>query len=198
MASEMPVLPLVGSRMVQPGVSRPSFSACSTIQSAGRYLMEPVGLRSSSLAQTRTSAEGERRGSPTIGVRPTESVSDSNRMSPAGYGREHGDRVAVGDLGAEPAEEAHVLVVQVDVDEAAQAVVVDEAVLDAGVAGLQVGDQLVQGGAFGADGLGAVGVVTQDGRNANLDGHRCLSPRSGRRPHRHATPTGVWQFLLRP
>src|SRR5690606_39371013 len=115
MASEMPVLPLVGSRMVQPGVSRPSFSACSTIQSAGRSLMEPVGLRSSSLAQTRTSAEGERRGSPTIGVRPTESVSYSNRMSPAGYGREHGDRVTRGGPGAESADEAHRLVGQVAV-----------------------------------------------------------------------------------
>ena len=38
--------------MVQPGVSRPSASACSTMCRAGRSLTEPVGLRSSSLAQT--------------------------------------------------------------------------------------------------------------------------------------------------
>ena len=31
MAREMPVLPDVGSRIVAPGCSRPSFSACSTM-----------------------------------------------------------------------------------------------------------------------------------------------------------------------
>src|SRR5690606_13904401 len=134
--------------------------------------------------------------SPTSGVWPTESVSDSKRMSPAGDGRQHGDRVAVGDGGVEAAEEAHVLVVEVDVDKPAQAVVVHEAVLDAGVARLQVGDQLVERRALGGHGLGAAGVVTQDGRNANLDGHRCHSPRNGRRPHRHATPAGSKGFLL--
>ncbi len=72
-ASEMPVLPLVGSRMVQPGRSTPSFSACSIIFSAGRSLIEPVGLRSSSLAQSRTSGDGDSLGSPTSGVPPTES-----------------------------------------------------------------------------------------------------------------------------
>ncbi len=77
MASEMPVLPLVGSRMVQPGVSRPSFSACSTMCRAGRSLTEPVGLRSSSFAQMRTSSEGESLGSRTSGVFPTAASGES-------------------------------------------------------------------------------------------------------------------------
>ncbi len=72
MASEMPVLPEVGSRIVQPGRSSPSFSACSIIFSAGRSLIEPVGLRSSSFAQSRTSGVGDSPGSPTSGVPPTE------------------------------------------------------------------------------------------------------------------------------
>ena len=72
MASEMPVLPLVGSRIVAPGVSTPDFSASSIIRSAGRSLIEPVGLRSSSLAQRRTSGDGDIVGSPTRGVCPTE------------------------------------------------------------------------------------------------------------------------------
>jgi hypothetical protein len=81
MANEIPVLPDVGSRIVQPGVSSPSFSARSIIHSAGRSLIEPVGLRSSSFAQSRTSGEGDNRGRPTSGVRPSESSSESKRIS---------------------------------------------------------------------------------------------------------------------
>ena len=77
MASEMPVLPDVGSRIVQPGVSCPSASARSIIASAGRSLIEPVGLRSSSFAHSRTSGAGERFGSPTSGVSPTACSSES-------------------------------------------------------------------------------------------------------------------------
>jgi hypothetical protein len=76
-ASEIPVLPDVGSRIVQPGRRVPSFSACSTIQSAGRSLTEPLGLRSSSFAHSRTSGDGDSRGNITRGVRPTESRSES-------------------------------------------------------------------------------------------------------------------------
>ena len=65
--------PLVGSRIVQPGRRVPSFSACSIILSAGRSLIEPVGLRSSSLAHRRTSGDGDSLGSPISGVLPTES-----------------------------------------------------------------------------------------------------------------------------
>ena len=75
MASEMPVLPLVGSRMVSPGRSRPASSAARTMNSAARSLMLPVGFRSSSFAQSRTGGApsgtvGESRGSPTSGVPP--------------------------------------------------------------------------------------------------------------------------------
>ena len=77
MASEIPVLPDVGSRIVHPGRRVPSFSARSIIASAGRSLIEPVGLRSSSLAHSRTSGLGDSRGSPTSGVPPT----DSSRLS---------------------------------------------------------------------------------------------------------------------
>ncbi len=77
MAREMPVLPEVGSRIVQPGVSRPSFSACSIMCRAGRSLTEPVGLRSSSLAQIRTSGAGDSRGRRTRGVLPTAASGES-------------------------------------------------------------------------------------------------------------------------
>ncbi len=90
MASEMPVLPEVGSSTVQPGVSRPSASARSTMASAGRSLMEPVGLRSSSLAHSRTSGAGLRFGRPTSGVSPTACSSESYRTAvqpPATAGR---------------------------------------------------------------------------------------------------------------
>jgi hypothetical protein len=75
MAREMPVLPLVGSRMVSPGRSRPAASASRTMNSAGRSLMLPVGLRSSSFAHRRTGGApsgtvGDRRGRPTSGVPP--------------------------------------------------------------------------------------------------------------------------------
>src|SRR4051795_3425264 len=117
----MPVLPLVGSRIVQPGRSSPSFSACSTIARAARSLIDPVGLRSSSLAQSRTSGDGESRGSPTSGVPPTESRRLSKRMgsavlggrSAAGdRGQDH-DLVAVAEGGPQPSGEPDVLVVDI-------------------------------------------------------------------------------------
>ena len=81
MASEMPVLPEVGSRIVQPGVSRPSASAARTIASAARSLIEPVGLRSSSFAHSRTGGSpaqrGDSLGRPTSGVSAGASSSES-------------------------------------------------------------------------------------------------------------------------
>src|SRR5690242_5450211 len=103
----MPVLPDVGSRIVHPGRSSPAFSACSTMNSAGRSFTEPVGLRSSSFAQSRTSGDGESRGSPTSGVFPTESSSESYRTADllaARDRRQHRHVVAVLDLGLETAE----------------------------------------------------------------------------------------------
>src|SRR3954451_14663882 len=111
----MPVLPEVGSRIVQPGRSRPPFSASSTIRSAGRSLIEPVGLRSSSLAQRRTSGLGDSLGRPISGVPPTDARRLSYRVIGLGRaacdGREDDDLVAVAELGVEAADEADVLVV---------------------------------------------------------------------------------------
>ena len=67
-ASEMPVLPDVGSRMVCPGEIAPRSSASSIMALATRSFTEPVGLCDSSFAQTRTPGLGESRLSSTRGV----------------------------------------------------------------------------------------------------------------------------------
>ena len=69
-ASEMPVLPEVGSRIVWPGRIRPFSSASSISARATRSLTEPVGLNDSILAQMRTPGFGLRRRSSTSGVLP--------------------------------------------------------------------------------------------------------------------------------
>ena len=48
----MPVLPLVGSTIVPPGLSEPSASAASTMRLAIRSFTDPPGLRYSTLAST--------------------------------------------------------------------------------------------------------------------------------------------------
>ena len=53
MASPMPVLPLVGSTIVAPGLSTPRRSASSTIATAIRSFTLPPGLRDSTLTSTR-------------------------------------------------------------------------------------------------------------------------------------------------
>src|SRR5919206_4147435 len=158
MASEMPVLPLVGSRMVSPGCSVPSFSAASIIEMAARSLIEPVGLWSSSLAHSRRSGVGDSRGNPTSGVLPRESTSEAkramtvswvvrvgaggSRSAAAGDRGQDRHRVAVLERGVQRTGEAHVLVVDVDVDEAVQlALLGDQPVLDARVLGVEVVDQ---------------------------------------------------------
>src|SRR4051794_2706985 len=120
---------------------------------AGRSFTEPVGLFCSSLAQSRTSGDGDSRGNPTSGVLPTESTRLSNRMGggtslsragrvpggPQGRCARRGTGSAAGDRGkdghrrvlrdgsVEAAVEAHVLVVDVDVHEAVElALIVDQ------------------------------------------------------------------------
>src|SRR5947207_7052567 len=78
----MPVFPEVGSRMMRPGVSEPSASACSIIFLAMRSLSEPVGLAPSSLAHSRTDGFGLSRGIPTSGVLPIASRMSFARTSP--------------------------------------------------------------------------------------------------------------------
>src|SRR6185437_6425562 len=168
MASEMPVLPEVGSKIVEPGRSRPSFSACSIMKKAARSFTDPVGFRSSSLAHRRTSSEGDSRGSPTSGVLPNDARSDSKRIQPvpfrqkvlvaAGYRGQDGDGVAVRDGGLQAAEEPDVLVVLVDVDEPAQLLAVEQPVANARVGGVQVLDQLAKGGTGPLNHLRSAGV----------------------------------------
>ena len=78
MASEMPVLPEVGSRMVSPGLSAPRSSASSMSDLAVRSLMEPVGLWLSILARMRTSGLGDSDDTSMSGVLPMEATMSSD------------------------------------------------------------------------------------------------------------------------
>src|SRR3954469_10717689 len=76
----MPVLPLVGSTIVPPGLSAPLASAASTMRTAMRSFTDPPGLRYSTLAST-SGASGPRERvtlvSRTSGVPPIRSRTDS-------------------------------------------------------------------------------------------------------------------------
>ena len=78
-ARAMPVLPLVGSTMVEPGFSTPWTSRASIIETPMRSFTEAMGLKNSSLAST--SALGfraaVRRGSRISGVSPMVSMMES-------------------------------------------------------------------------------------------------------------------------
>src|SRR5690606_21021684 len=75
-------------------------------------------------------------------------------------------------LGVQAADEADVLVANVDVDEPSQlAALVDHPLLDPGVGRLQRVEQLRQRRTLGGDLLGPAGVVPQDGRNAYRSAH---------------------------
>ena len=83
-----------------------------------------------------------------------------------------GDTVTVLDRRVEAGQEADVLVVEVHVHKTPQAAaVVNQALAQATVPLLQVGEQLVERGSAPLDLLGTVGVRTQDRRDTNLDGH---------------------------
>src|SRR3977135_935267 len=71
MASAMPVLPLVASIRVSPGLMSPRFSASTIIDKAGRSLTEPAGLLPSSLASITLLGLPTRCRSCTSGVLPT-------------------------------------------------------------------------------------------------------------------------------
>src|SRR5262245_59584328 len=72
----MPVLPLVGSTIVPPGLSTPRRSASSTMATAMRSLTLPAGLCDSIFATTTAPPGRGKRLSRTIGVRPTSSSTD--------------------------------------------------------------------------------------------------------------------------
>src|SRR5712692_5611332 len=73
MASPMPVLPLVGSTSVPPGLSTPRRSASSTMATAMRSLTLPPGLSDSTFASTVAPSGLGRRLRRTIGVCPMSS-----------------------------------------------------------------------------------------------------------------------------
>src|SRR4029079_8552119 len=75
----MPVLPDVGSRMIESSLSRPRSSRSSTRSFATRSLTEPVGFVASSLAKIRTDGTGDIRGIATMGVWPIASRMSSYR-----------------------------------------------------------------------------------------------------------------------
>src|SRR5262249_42699050 len=78
MARPIPVLPLVASITVCPGLSVPLRSAASITPSASRSLTEPSGLKASSFTKTSTPGGGNF-ATLTTGVRPTVSRILSNR-----------------------------------------------------------------------------------------------------------------------
>src|SRR5918998_6507723 len=76
-ARPVPVLPEVGSTIVPPGLSRPSASAASTIRIATRSLIEPPGLKYSTLATTCGVSPAAMRDRRMSGVSPTVSRMES-------------------------------------------------------------------------------------------------------------------------
>ena len=89
------------------------------------------------------------------------------------------------------AEEAHVLVVEVDVDEPAQPGLVLQPVAEAAVPGVEVTDELGDGSARALHRLGATGVRAQDRRDADFDGHEQHS-RVRRSVSAGVSVLGVW------
>jgi hypothetical protein len=65
----------------------------------------------------------------------------------------------------------HVLVVDVDVDEAVQRTFLDQALFETTVSRFEVVDEFGQRGAAALDGLFTIGVGTKDGRDGDGDGH---------------------------
>src|SRR4051812_34775491 len=137
MASAMPVLPDVGSRMIDDSPSTPRRSRSSTRYFAARSFTEPVGFSISSLAKIRTSGSGDMRAISTSGVfpiastmsvyprpcptcPPTWAVRVITSASAARHCRQDDQRVARVDGRRALLQVADVLVVQVDVDEPVQ------------------------------------------------------------------------------
>src|SRR5215510_9161803 len=82
MARLMPVLPLVASTIVAPGLSVPARSAAAIIDSAGRSLTLPAGFLNSHLAQTTAPLLGPTRPSRTSGVLATRPSASSATRRP--------------------------------------------------------------------------------------------------------------------
>src|SRR5437868_12559421 len=189
----MPVLPDVESRIVFPGTSAPRASPSSTILSAGRSLTEPPGLNPSSLPKMRTPGASPSRTlrSSTSGVLPTSWSADGTVSGPVagdvgrasaaravdirglpppgdrGYDRE---LVTGLERGVEVLQEADVLAVHEDVHEPPHLpVLVTDALLEPGVAALEVVDQRGDRPPVGLDSAGAARVLAERRRNLDLN-----------------------------
>src|SRR5262249_42511678 len=100
--------------------------------------------------------------------------------SAPGDRREDGYRLAVGHRSVEAVEEANVVVGHEHVDEPAQAaVVVEEAVREAGVGGIEALQDLRHGGALHLDGGTPARQWAKGGGDAHGDGHECRGYRPG-------------------
>src|SRR5438093_1543049 len=161
----MPVLPLVGSSSSRPGSSSPAASAASTIASATRSLVEPVGFWPSSLAYSRTSGFGESRGSSTRGVLPTRSRREDATLLPTGHGREQDDGRVVVDRRLEAVLRPDVLAFDVDVHERRQIVLLEQLPAQGREAAHQVVQELTHGSALGLDLSCALGLRAERGRD---------------------------------
>ena len=144
-ASEMPVLPLVGSSSSWPG----SRSAASTIASATRSLIEPgrvlpLELRVDRAARRRELRQLDQRGVP-------DQVEQRASGTATGHRRQQDDGRAVAHRRVEAVAGAHVLAVDVDVHERLDLAVAVDARAERGDARRQILEQLAHGRAGGLD-----------------------------------------------
>ena len=182
----MPVLPEVGSRIVQPGRSRPVLLGRSTIAQrrpvldrAGRVAVLELGPQPHVGRRREPRQPDQRRVADRVEQRVVAHRAPYAGQPPATAGRIVTLSPSL-DRRLEAAEEADVLVVEVDVDEAAQRPRRRPAGRAARRGALEVGDQLGEGVAGALDGLLAAGVAAQDRRDADLDAITAGCSSSGR------------------
>src|SRR5438093_6661013 len=193
MASAMPVLPEVESRMVFPGTSRPRASPSSIILRAGRSFTEPPGLKPSSLPRMRTpgATPSRTRRISTSGVLPTIWSVEGTASGPAdgevgrartaraesmgmaalasGDRRDDGQLVARLERRLEEREEADVLAVDEDVHEASHlSGLVTDTLLQARVAPLEIVHQRGHRRPLRLDPPGAPRVLAERRRHLDL------------------------------
>src|SRR4051812_8463232 len=95
-------------------------------------------------------------------------------MSSARDGRDDADLIARLELGLEAAREAHVLLADVDVDEATDALLVEEAIAEAGVLLLEVLDHVADGAAGGLHLVGSSSEASERGGDSDDGVHGWL------------------------
>src|SRR5947209_7184556 len=105
----------------------------------------------------------------------TSSGSAASLISASRHRRNDGQVVAVLDRGLQVVEVANVLVVEEQVDEAAQLAVVEEPARQGGKAGGQVVEDGLDGAPLGLHRGLALGVAAHGARDLDLDRHGCSS-----------------------